>query len=416
MHHELALMVPLCMTPAQRLPHMHENAKLSVKTALGLRAVTEAGGMKISREELYRRVWESPVVKLAKEFDVSDVGLAKACRASSIPLPPRGYWMKLQHGEQVTKPDLPPSNVAFVVIDAPSNRLPVPPNRKVPAADRAKIALQPPSPDVRLAPLAAATRKKLLSIKQADGLIEPREKDAFACRVSKGGIEEACRLLDALEKAAPQYGGMFAPGKEAVEFLHDGQAITLRLLEQYTTTQEPVPGRTYAAWERPPVEYHFTGKFALEILDYFEGRKRWTDGKRQRLCEVLVDVMEGLVIAAQAVKQRRLDMEEQRRRWDEEAKRRAERERLVKDRNDFRTKLLAEAQAEREHQALLEYLASLHDWLDQFVGPLPESSARWLSMARRWARAPTPVRKRVARLTSGVGQDYYSGTFGKILE
>jgi hypothetical protein len=26
--------------------------------------------MQISREELYRRVWETPVTKLAKEFDI----------------------------------------------------------------------------------------------------------------------------------------------------------------------------------------------------------------------------------------------------------------------------------------------------------------------------------------------------------
>ena len=221
--------------------------------------------MKISREELYRRVWESPVVTLAKEFDISDVGLAKACRANAIPLPPRGYWMKLQHGKKVTKPELPPSAVGFVVIDAPRNRLPVPPNRKTSSADRAKIVLQPRSHELQLAPFAAATRKKLLSIKPADGLMEPREKDTFACRVSKGGIEEACRLLDALEKSAPQYGGVFAPGKEAAEFVHDGQAIALRLLEQYTTTQEPVPGKTYSAWERPPVVHHFTGMFTDNI-------------------------------------------------------------------------------------------------------------------------------------------------------
>lgn len=96
--------------------------------------VKEAVAMEISREELYRRVWELPVVTLAQEFDISDVGLSKACRANGIPLPPRGYWMKLQHGKSVTKPALPPSTVTAVVIDAPRHRLPVPPNRKRPAS------------------------------------------------------------------------------------------------------------------------------------------------------------------------------------------------------------------------------------------------------------------------------------------
>jgi hypothetical protein len=64
---------------------------------------SEETAMQISREELYRRVWESPVTKLAKEFDISDVGLAKVCRKNNIPLPPVGYWMKVQHGKSVKK-------------------------------------------------------------------------------------------------------------------------------------------------------------------------------------------------------------------------------------------------------------------------------------------------------------------------
>ncbi len=63
--------------------------------------------MKITREALYCRVWETPVKTLAKAFDISDVGLAKACRKLQIPLPPVGYWMKVQNGKPVKKPPLP---------------------------------------------------------------------------------------------------------------------------------------------------------------------------------------------------------------------------------------------------------------------------------------------------------------------
>ena len=66
--------------------------------------------MKISREDLYRRVWETPLTKLAKEFDISDVGLAKACRKHDIPTPPVGYWAKAAHGKPVMKPALPKSD------------------------------------------------------------------------------------------------------------------------------------------------------------------------------------------------------------------------------------------------------------------------------------------------------------------
>lgn len=45
-----------------------------------------------NREELYERAWSTPMQKLAKEYGLSDVGLAKTCRKLCIPVPRRGYW------------------------------------------------------------------------------------------------------------------------------------------------------------------------------------------------------------------------------------------------------------------------------------------------------------------------------------
>lgn len=57
-----------------------------------------------NRVELYGEVWERPLVKLAKEYGVSDVRIGKVCRRLRIPLPGRGYWAKRKvsnAGEQV---------------------------------------------------------------------------------------------------------------------------------------------------------------------------------------------------------------------------------------------------------------------------------------------------------------------------
>ena len=43
---------------------------------------------------------------LAKEFGLSDVGLAKACQRYNIPRPPVGYWAKVEHGKRVQLPAL----------------------------------------------------------------------------------------------------------------------------------------------------------------------------------------------------------------------------------------------------------------------------------------------------------------------
>jgi len=58
------------------------------------------------REKLYQEVWKEPVLIAAKRYGVSNVALSKVCRALAVPLPPRGYWVKVRAGRKV--PPRPP--------------------------------------------------------------------------------------------------------------------------------------------------------------------------------------------------------------------------------------------------------------------------------------------------------------------
>lgn len=62
---------------------------------------------RFSRAELYEMVWSRPLRDLAKDFGLSDSGLAKSCRKANIPRPPRGYWAKKAAGKPVTQTSLP---------------------------------------------------------------------------------------------------------------------------------------------------------------------------------------------------------------------------------------------------------------------------------------------------------------------
>jgi len=367
----------------------------------------------VSREELFRRVWATPMVKLAKEFDISDVGLAKVCRANDIPLPPRGHWTKLQHGKASPTPKLPKSEQTTVTFDARRHRTePLRGKRSAPADSTRKVEVQAPGVGL-LAPFTRATQKKLLAAKRTDGFISTYDAETFECRVSRASIDILCQLLDAIERAAPTFDGELKPGEKGLDFVFDGQAVSFRIAEQSTTSTLVVPGKKYDYWERPEVVYNFTGKFTLEIHGYFEGRKKWADGKRQRLTEVLTDFLEGLVAAAKSIKKRRLDMEEEHRRWQEEAARRAELERQQRDRQDFRTKLVEEAQATHDHVLLMEYVDRINRELQDFVGPLPESTVQWLATASELAAREGPLALRARRLIKGVVEDYGTGSFGR---
>jgi len=63
---------------------------------------------KISRQELYDLVWLKPLSILAKDLDVSDAVLSKACRHSGIPRPGAGHWAKLKAGKATVKGNLHP--------------------------------------------------------------------------------------------------------------------------------------------------------------------------------------------------------------------------------------------------------------------------------------------------------------------
>jgi hypothetical protein len=45
--------------------------------------------------------------RLAKQFNLSDVALAKRCRKLNIPVPGRGYWARKTAGQRVRVTPLP---------------------------------------------------------------------------------------------------------------------------------------------------------------------------------------------------------------------------------------------------------------------------------------------------------------------
>lgn len=98
------------------------NKLLAVETAERRQKVMTT----IGRKDLYERVWQTPMVRLAKEYGISDQGLAKICKRHAIPLPPRGHWVRKETGKtvvQVPLPDLPEGGSDQVKITVASKSL-----------------------------------------------------------------------------------------------------------------------------------------------------------------------------------------------------------------------------------------------------------------------------------------------------
>ncbi len=61
-----------------------------------------------TRQEIYHLVWSEPTRTVANRHGISDVALAKTCRKANIPIPPRGYWARIEAGQNIPKTPLPP--------------------------------------------------------------------------------------------------------------------------------------------------------------------------------------------------------------------------------------------------------------------------------------------------------------------
>ena len=94
--------------------------------------------VRLTREELYEKMWSRPAIALAEEFGISGRGLGKICSRFAIPVPPRGYWAKLAAGKRVTRIPLPTakSDVPSEIFIQPS---PEGPEAALPEQVRAEV-------------------------------------------------------------------------------------------------------------------------------------------------------------------------------------------------------------------------------------------------------------------------------------
>lgn len=372
--------------------------------------------MEISRQDLYERVWKTPLRKLATEFGISDVGLAKACRRHAIPTPPMGHWTRIEHGKSTERPPLPAAPYGDIVsVSEDQSRAQRLPGGAL-APEPVKVQVAPDT--ATLAPFAKATFAMLSKAKPtAAGLVFCSGAAHFQCTVSSALAERASRILDAIERKLPELGGQVTRGTDKKPLYLDfgGQPVVFTLTERYTRTEFIPESERKSPYPRKEYAYHLTGELKLAIEGYFDGRKTWSDGARAKLEDKLPEVLAGLAAAAAAMKQLAEERAEQSRRWEEQARIRQEQEEKARKRAAFREAFATEAAGWQRHQAAAEYLAHLRQSLE--ADPqLPELSVEWLAHAEQAVADLDPTARRLQLLHEGVKPDWY-GPFGaKLVE
>lgn len=370
--------------------------------AIGSKALTYRT-ITFTREELFQRVWSEPLLKLAAEIGVSDVGLAKACRRAQIPLPGRGHWAK-SGKHRPPAPKLPKASaratetISFQVLEEPEARLP---RVETPANSPPIVVpttLEAPDPLVR------TTLKVLTKAKVYDGRIQTTGGTVLAVRVSRIALDRTMLLLDTLIKACRAAGMPWTVTEKGTFIQCDGVELNVILRERFTKQEvkpEPRPQHTVrtSRWEPnyspafPSYEWVGTDELTFEIDTPANGspQRRWADTRTRRLESRISDIVHGLPIVAQGVKlleaeweRRRLEREEEERRRIENA-RRAEVERRRRLR--LQALVLRASQAEQIRQ-LCERLESARSGAGEV---LPVPATEWVEWARRQADLLDPI-------------------------
>ncbi len=309
----------------------------------------------LTRQELYDLVWARPMTKVATDLGISDVGLKKVCAKHRIPVPGRGYWAKLEADRPVKQVRLhqvgDPNINRIIIRGAPERRLPL----EVQKAKRQAVASEKMAEkkvtvtggDATHHPVAVQTAKMLEKAKMDDqGLCCAHGPKCFPVSVAPVNIPRAIAIIDALANAAEQRGYMIDAEENSVCLRVNGEQIGFSFVEKverrpHKPTPEEIARREQAqrarSWEahynlfqlgRQQWDYFPTGTLALELdQSYHDGlRRRWSDGKTQRLEDLLNDFFAGVVAYAAAEKVRR----EERERWKRELEE-AERRRVVQE-------------------------------------------------------------------------------------
>src|SRR3984885_5114406 len=320
--------------------------------------------IRLTRAELYEKVWTAPVRTIAKEFGMSDVGLAKICRKHGIPIPPLGYWRKTETGHKVVRPPLSPATNGLETLDI-SVRERLPPELAALAAEAAaEIAI----PAELSHELVTRTEKLLASGKENEKkLVVPKGGTLSHLLVSREQMPRALRIMNALFLALEERGQSVSWPKEeqaALTLGVDGETVRFCVLEITESLRHVLtPAEQKHPWMAPKWDYKLTGKlqFRLDNLPYSAGvRGTWSDGKCQRLEKCIGEFIVGLRVAAAAIKKNRQETEERERRWEEERKQKEEQRRKAaehKRKAEFVTELMRNREEAENVRTFVKALA-----------------------------------------------------------
>lgn len=271
-------------------------------------------GKAIARKDLYELLWREPAYKVAELFGVSGVALAKACGRARIPLPPRGHWVRVQHGARVRRPPLAKvKDEKPVVIGLRERRAEEQPE-SLPADVRGEVDDVLNAPPLRV-------RKRVDKPHRLLTWMTERRMDA----VQRRRVALLDALLREFERRGYRVDGQWndlsvSDGSEPVGFSLDERMRQRRVPDELRRG-----GFTQLREASGILRFRFSPRYGMR------DRLEWSDESERPLETRLNEVVAGLLVVFYRLRElRRKREEEERRRWEAEHRRWVQEERVKK--------------------------------------------------------------------------------------
>jgi hypothetical protein len=324
-----------------------------------------ANSITLTRQDLYEKVWTTPMLTLAKEFNLSDVGLAKICKKHDIPKPGKGYWAKLAHGKRVEKRPLPNAkNNPDITIDTSGKYQEIFKSYTLLTEKSDKIKEQFQVPEVLKNPHPLIVQTKKIINENKDRYY--RGLDVLDINVPSHELSRAFRIMDAFIKIMEDRGHTVIVKNKGTRHTETfavvkGQEILIRI-------------------------YYYNNKMIFALDDYIQGRKSWSGNKTTPLENTLYDIVLRILQVARAELKRTIHWRvKERERKRQEALQQEEQKRVQNIEN-----WVARWKKSRDIQEFVEYAKQC---MIQKRGGYDEDSdfGQWVKWANGYAEQINPV-------------------------
>lgn len=263
--------------------------------------------IKITRKELYEKVWSEPITRLAQKFGFSDVWLAKICRKNNIPRPPRGYWAIIKSGGKVPKTPLPKWKgndlIEIRIYDPSVKKERALSKERIPTKKISRKIIIPTS-QTEHHRLIADTESILTSVNQDESGLLPHKDGCLDIHVSKDSLPRALGIMNVLIKILSNMGYSVIIADGVTLATIDGINLRMDMHEELDTRR-----RVRAADHSLEGPYEFgydlyektlfpSGRLCFSIEDpdiENPKRKRWRDSDLTKIEDCYKEIVLALI-------------------------------------------------------------------------------------------------------------------------